>query len=89
MILIIGVADVGLIAQTHLLLSGEFEFLCRELSRAGGTKGRTTPETMQDMATARAARLSGRGRWAEKCRIEGRASCAATMVAMVIIGKLE
>lgn len=42
------------------------ELRCRELSRAGGTNGSTTPDTMQPMATARAARESGRGRWAEK-----------------------
>lgn len=44
---------------------------------------------MQDMATARAARLSGRGRWAEKCRIDGRASCAAMMLAIVMVGRLD
>lgn len=52
----------------------EPELRWRELSRAGGTKGSTTPDTRQDMVMARAARLSGRGRCAEKRRIEGRAS---------------
>lgn len=44
------------------LLLEEPELRWRELSRAGGTKGRTTPETMQDRVIARAVRLSGRGR---------------------------
>jgi hypothetical protein len=52
--------------KTYLALVVMPKFRCRELSRAGGTNGRTTPDIMQPIATARAARVSGRGRWAEK-----------------------
>lgn len=69
---------------THLLLLVELELRCRELSSAGGTKGRTTPETRQDIAIARAARLSGRGRCAEKCRIERRGNCVVTMTDILV-----
>lgn len=64
--------DVWVVVAHFLPLEPELRM--RELSRAGGTKGSTTPDTRQDRVMARAARLSGRGRCAEKRRIEGRAS---------------
>lgn len=55
-------SKTGQIFKTYLALVDSPELRCRELSRAGGTNGSTTPDTMQPMATARAARESGRGR---------------------------
>lgn len=57
----------------------------RELSKAGGIKGSTTIETRADDAKNREARLSGRGRWAEKCRTELRVNWA---IARAISGML-
>lgn len=47
---------------THLLPSGNPELFWRELSKAGGTNGSATAAAKQEVVTARAARLSGRGR---------------------------